>query len=342
MTKKNEERLVCDILNDQITTTDIANPLYSNSKAISSFIKSKFPNIIKAKDTGQDHSCRGDILLTTDTQKFEIELKVLTSGSNSKGTLANTSQNILADQGIINNGIGWEDWRKETNYDKKILNQLNRNIISSTDIENILKEQNLMNSNSEIEKKARVVRKRVYKIADRYNLSKASMASLITKINQMDGNLLSNEELIAVDSIDSILKIARSDLKSYLEFNKAKGINNANLKKLISCLKYGYHTIPQLNIYMSKSLAEIEEASENYYIIYYYPLSPNKTFQIEGPKQIKEWVDSSTDIDGYIEGESLWIKRNGETILQLKFHWRNVFFGIATPSVEIFDKLIVH
>ena len=67
-----------------------------------------------------------------------------------------------------------------------------------------------------------------------------------------------------------------------------------------------------------------------YYILYYYPLSFEKRdrFRLESPSEIKKWVDNSNNIDAVIEGESLWIRRNGENIVQFKFHWRNVFLEL--------------
>lgn len=340
MAKLTEVKIVCDLLNGIENQENQANPLYKKSVEISNFLKNYFGKITLAIDTENDFSSLGDLKIRVGEEEFDLELKKIESNNQGKGTLANTSQNIFSELGLINMAMGWSEWRKINQYESKILKSLDKSGISEIEVEEIGKEEVLMDKNSTLEKKARVVRKQVYAIAKKYNLKKGAMASLINKIEREYFDKLNNKEKSVVETIREILNYAREDLKGYLDDCKTKGINIDNLRKMMALLKCGYHTVPLLKEEMKLSLDEILNKIRNYYIIYYYPNQSviNKRFKIEDPQKIVEWIERYKTINAEIKGESLWISSKGIHILQFKFHWRNVFFGIATPSVEIFDK----
>jgi len=340
MAQMTEVKIVCDLLNGINSEENRANHLYKKSLEISNFIKKYFGKITLAIDTENDFSNLGDLRIEVGEKEYDIELKKIESNNQGKGTLANTSQNIFCELNLINGAFAWSKWRENNSYRSKVLACLDKNKIDEKEIKEISQTEVVMDKNSILEKKARVVRKRVYAIADRHNLGKGAMASLIKNIQSIYLDELSAREKVAVETIDEILVLAREDLKSYLDDCKKKGINIENIQKMISLLKCGYHTMPLLKEKIKESLEKIKKEIKNYYIIYYYPEQEiiEKKFIVEDPQKIIEWIEKYTEVEARIEGESLWISSKDKNILQFKFHWRNVFFGIATPSVEIFDK----
>jgi hypothetical protein len=330
---KNEEELVCDIINNKISPTDHKNPKYDNAVRIANFIKSKFDSIRSCVHIGKDHSKRGDLVLITNKEDLIIELKVLTNDSRSKGTLCNSSQDILYKLKLIENCKPWSKWRKEHSYKMKIAEQLNRN--PSVTI------SDLKPTGTAIANSARYVRDNiVYPLGKKRGIEVKAMDSLITRLEENRNFEFSTEEKIAVDSTKEILNIARADLKEYLSHCAEKKINQSNFKKFLALIKSGFHRIDTLQDKINLSIDEIIELNSNYYIIYFYPnnKSNKSIFKVEGYKEIKEWIEQIKEMEIEIEGESVWVLVNGERFLQLKFHWRNVYFGIQTPSVEIFDK----
>lgn len=339
-TKISEVKIVCDLLNQIDNQDNRLSPLYNKSIEIAKYIEKYFGKVAWARNTENDFSNLGDLRIKVGTKEYDIELKMIESNNQGKGTLANSSQNIFSELDLINGATAWNKWRENNGYESKILACLNKNAINDKEIEEICQKEVLMDRYSILEKKARVIRKRVYTIADRYKLGKGAMASLIIKIQDKYLEGLSAQEKIAVSTIDEILTLARKDLQEYLDDCKNKGLNIRNIQKMMSLLKCGYHTIPLLKEKMKESLDSIKSKIKSYHIIYYYPNQKiaEERFKVEDPQKIIEWIERYKEVEAEIEGESLWVSSKGKNILQFKFHWRNVFFGIATPSVEIFDK----
>lgn len=323
MLKVTEVRLACDLLNGVDSTENRQHPLYSKSKEIAQYIENHFGKVEKATDTEDDFSSLGDMTISVAGKEFILEFKKIESSNKGKGTLANPSQNIFSELNLINGALGWSTWRQQHGYSQKILKLLGRTSVNEKGLEG----------------RARKLRDKAHVIADKFSLKKGSMASLIKNIKSHHPSHLSGEETRVVVAIDKILILAREDLSGYLADCRNKGINYDNLEKAIALLKLGYHTLPLLKVAMTKNIHEIVKKSD-YSIIYYYPKQkdPRFKFKIEGPEEIRRWIKEGKPISAEIEGESLWVRRGDTKRLQFKFHWRNVFFGIATPSVEVFDR----
>ena len=330
---KNEEQLICDILNQTAFQEEKGMPLFGKAKEISDFFISYFGKPLMANWKGKDHSKRGDIILKYSNREIEVELKMLGSNGRAKGTLGNITQNFFSIYQIINNGLGWQEWREKNNYVSEVMNLLNSLSYTQDELD-LVKNEVMMNASSELELKARALRNRLVKIG----IEGKAIAKKAQKLKTHSFSSLTPYFQKSVEVLLAIDALARRDLSGYLENCKKNGINNENLKKLIACLKYGYHTLNLINENFNKPLELIQKESANYYIVYFYPNS-NSRFKVEDFKIIGDWINKTKNFEAVIEGESLNVYREQKKILTFKFHWRNVFFGIATPSVEIFDNL---
>ncbi|MFA6603177.1 MAG: hypothetical protein WCT01_05270 [Candidatus Shapirobacteria bacterium] len=338
MAKVTEVKLVCDLLNGLDLPENRVHSLYSKAREIADFITKYFGKVTHAINTENDFSGRGDLTIMVSGQSIDIELKMLQSSSVARGTLANTSQNILSILGLVNSGIGWGDWRLQNNYQNTILGYLNLNQYSNLEL-SPLSRLNSPQPQKVIDTKARALRQRVYGFAQVHHLKTGSMSALISTIKTSYSSYLNSSTTQAVDTIDNIISLAHTDLTGYLADCQAKGFAPQRFNKFAALLKCGFHTIPLLLSKMGLGFSEILSLATNYYVIFYYPKQPdiNKRFRVDGPQEITAWVNNCPDFTPAIDSESIWLKRDGVNQLHLKFHWRNIFFGITTPSVEVFD-----
>jgi len=331
---KKEEQLVCEIINNKIAVEDKRLPLYDNAIEISKFIIKKYGRPINATWIGNCHSFRGDIILKYPKKYLEVELKVISSSSTSKGTLANLTQDFFSKYGLINDAVGWSTWREQHSYNKTILDLLNKIDFTDDEVNNI--SSKVANSASDIESLARNLKNRL----DKNGIKGKALASKARKIMENGYKSLKNEIIESLKVLISIDETARDDISKYLFDCKEKEINLERFKNFIACLKFGYHTEETINENIDKPLNQIINESKNYMIVYYYPNKElDNRFKIEDGQKISSWIKQIQKHNGVFDNESFLIKYKNRTLLKFKFHWRNVFFGIATPSIEVFDYL---
>jgi len=343
--KNKEEILVKNILNGDVREKDKKHPLFSIAQELAKEIRKDLINIKICKHVGNKFDDRGDIIVFNSKKQY-IELKKITSSKVGKGTLANTSQNILKEYRLVKNVLGWQQWREKNNYNKRILNILNEVRYKDKQKKEVLNKEKLIDPGSEIEIKARIQRLKIKKFTKKHNIGFKSLPALIRKFN---GNkkyysLMDSETKKAVEICAKIINLAREDLRYYLLDCSKKKLNNVRFLKFIILLKSGFHTIPLINKNINLSFKKIKELSNNYRIYYYYTQrEKGDKIKKEDFKKIKECFPVNTNaLKIKFNNESIWIFHKKKKIMQLKFHWRNVFFGIAVPSVEIFDKLNNH
>jgi len=346
MSRKNEEKLVVDIINSKLTNNDRKNPLFSIAEELASEIKKDFNKINGCEYIGDDFSDRADILLLT-PQKEYVELKVITSSKSGKGTLANTSQDIFSEYNLLNGVMGWSKWRKENSYEQKVLSILNDNLkYTESEKKYILNNEKVIDKNSEIEIKARILRFKIQTFSKKQKIKFKSLPSFIKKFNSNAGTRknASEEVIIILKTCERIIEHARNDLRGYLDYCAKKEIDKKQFLKFVILLKSGFHTIPLINNNINLSLEKIKTLADNYRIYYYYTKrTTGDHIKKETAMKIKEYYPKNVnDLKVVFENEGLWVFNKEKKIMHMKFHWRNVFFGIAVPSVEIFDRLVNH
>ena len=343
--KNKEEILVKDILNGDVREKDKKHSLFPIAQELAKEIRKDLINIKNCKHVGNRFDDRGDIIVFNSRKQY-IELKKITSSKTGKGTLANTSQNILKEYCLVKDAFGWQQWRKKNNYDKKILGILNKVKYKDKQKKEVLNKEKLIDPGSEIEIKARIQRLKIKKFTKKRNLIFKSLPALIRRFdsNKKYYSLMDSETKNAVEICRKIIDLARKDLRSYLLDCSKKKTDKNQFLKFIILLKSGFHTIPLINKNISLPFKKIKKLSNNYRVYYYYTQrEKGDKIKKEDSKKIKECfpVDANT-LKIKFNNENIWIFNKEEKIMQLKFHWRNVFFGIAVPSVEIFDKLNNH
>lgn len=344
MSNKNEEVLVSEIINNTFNKMDEINPLFQIAKELAKEIKKDIRNVRKCEYIGNNFIERGDLLIYN-PNKIYVELKLITSSITGKGTLANTSQDVLKDYNLVKNVPGWKDWREEHKYKDKIIELLNNKInYTKAQIEKIFQEEKVLDPNSEIEIKGRVLRSRIKNFAQKNNLSFNALPTFLDKIinNKFEKDYLTSldfETRKAIEVCNEIINLAREDLISYLDYCSKNELDENQFLKFIALIKTGFHTAPLIQKNINLPLKEIKFFASNYYTYYYYTKRKERDrIKKETPEKIKKIIpDTLDDLKIIFNNESIWIFNKKEKIIHMKFHWRNVFFGISTPSVEIFD-----
>ncbi len=290
-------------------------------------IISDISNIKGALFIGRQYTEPGDIKIFTNHGTVYIELKLVKSG---KGTRANVSQDAITELGLLYdpNGetLSWSKFRRINRFDEKVNNLLNLfpyyppGIKTKEEKAKYLRDQYIKPAHgSPIEKKARLLLK----------------------------STLDPRTKLAAEIVIKIVELARQDKLSYINYLKKLRQNNEAIKKFSILLLLGFHkynTIKMGMTYFNKIINSLQKGNyiyRTYYIIknkcyiYVEELSCliNKLlqaqFKILFPKDETNILISYSDNYKY------------NPILRVVFHWKNVFQGIKTPCLNIFDEGIL-
>ncbi|MEM2499354.1 MAG: hypothetical protein QXU30_04330 [Sulfolobales archaeon] len=321
------ERELVELLNNR-------KPIHPHrcvEKLYKEIIKSYMNTYIKeAIFIGRTYDEPGDIkLISSEGKTIYIELKLVEKG---KGTRANISQDALTKLGLIYNPSGptisWSQFRKKNNFDKRVLDELERFKAYPPSVRRK-------------EEKARYLRDK---------LIRPSPGSPVDKrAHELLSSSRDPKERLAAEIVLNILKIARDDKISYLKYLKGLHQDSENIKKFAILLLLGFHKMNALKKgfeNFDKVIASLNSGNFNfrtYYVIKesceviledlscWIPKLLQANFKIEFPEGETNVTIGYSDVngDGY------------KPILRVVFHWKNVFQGIQTPCLNVFDEGIL-
>lgn len=319
------EKSLVDLLNGKRNTNSFHRCTENLAKTI--ILTNRNVKIKRAIFIGRNYSEPGNVKLITEDEKvLYVELKLVTSG---KGTRANISQDALTDLGLLYDSkgrtISWSEFRKINKFNEKILSELNK---FRKYPENVITK----------EEKAK------YLIENFIRPSPGKAVEIeATEILKKSNN---PDEIMAAKIILNIVKLAREDKLSYIQYLKNIDQDSEKIKKFTILLLLGFHSMSSLTRGFSKfkeivdSLSRGEFNIKTYYVIRrncgvfvedlscIIPKLLNTQFRIEFPK------DETNVIVSYYDEQ----KRTYEHILRIVFHWKNILQGIKTPCLNIFDE----
>lgn len=326
------EKLEIDLVK-RLNNESVTQPHPCLDKLYDAITKS-YPNIKEAQFIGRKYDEPGDVKLTLGNgDRVYIELKLVESG---KGTRANISQDALTELKLTFNPqgetISWSKFRRQYGFEDKVLEELDKfqwyppSIRSGT-----IREQ--------IEKKARYLR----------DILKPPPGSPIEVVVQ--GKLRSSnpQERLAATIVQNILDLARQDKLDYISYLSTLNQDSDRIRRFIILLLLGFHKMNILKRGMSyfdqlmKALMEGNYVYKTYYVrkgtcyvreedlSCLIPTLLRTDFMIEFPK------DQTNVIISYRDPESNQYK----PVLRVVFHWKNVFQGIKTPCLNVFDEGIL-
>lgn len=301
------------------------------SSLVAAIIRSNINCKIKhAVFIGRTYSEPGDVkLITEDGKTLYVELKLVKSG---KGTRANISQDALTDLELLydDNGcaISWSRFRELHKFDARVLSELDRfqkypqNIRTKEEKAKYLIENFIRPSRGEpVEKRASEI--------------------LMTCNDPL--------KRMAAEIVLNIAKLAREDKLKYIQYLKNLKQNNDNIKKFAILLLLGFHKEDSLKEGF-KNFDQIIRAlqSGGFNIKTYYVIKNSCKVYIEDlscliPKLLNthfriEFPENQTNviISYYNDQSKVYMP-----LLRVVFHWKNIFQGIKTPCLNVFDEGIL-
>jgi hypothetical protein len=123
--------------------------------------------------------------------------------------------------------------------------------------------------------------------------------------------------------------------KGYINYLKNQEYNKLNLKKFVLLLLFGRHTEQMIMEGMKNSINKILNKKAKYEIYYIYD---SKVIE-KNYSEIKKILNEDLEIEFGSEETNIIIRttKTKTNIIRIVFHWKNVFQGIKTPCLNIFE-----
>ena len=135
-----------------------------------------------------------------------------------------------------------------------------------------------------------------------------------------------------------VIQLAKEDRLEYIKYISQKEINKDRLAKFTILLIIGFHTEELISKYIDSTIERIKELRHGYQIIYIYKDGTQKIENIDSI--LERFKDPSKFTINFkkCKQQNITIEYDQVTILQIAFHWKNVFQGISTPCLNIFPE----
>jgi len=317
------EKDVVKILNSHPCASNLANR-----------IREDFQNqIINAEFIGRNYNEPCNIKLNLNNNRIAyIELKLLKSG---KGTRANLSQNALTNFNLFSgeNIKSWSSFREENNFDNEVLR-----ILNSYEHYDENKLQSYRENNEKI-KKARYLK----------DIIKPNKGESIERAIE---RLRNNQDVRirrACEIVSQILTLAKKDKLRYINYLRTLNQNPEFIKKFSILILLGFHKESAIRQGFENFDSIIQSIGQNYIYKTYYVNRLNCEMRCEDlTNLINELLNSCFRIS-FPENETnclIEYRPNNQNewrkLLRIVFHWKNVFQGIKTPCLNIFDEFQIY
>jgi hypothetical protein len=324
------EKLERDVVN-LLNNATIGAP-HRCSQRVAERIRGDF-NVRRAEFIGRSYDEPGNIkLLLADGRIAYVELKLVESG---KGTRANLGQDALTKFRLFRGDgvLSWSMFRKKTGFDNAVLEKLRSyNYYDRTRL--------LKYKGDEKERRARYLRDLL-----RPKPGEAVEKAVMRALTSPDPKIKEAARIVG-----EILELARLDKLKYLEHLKSLEQDPEAIRKFSILILLGVHKEDVMERaynyfdHFIRSLLKGNFVYRTYYVrkrdcevcvedltSLIDKLLKIKDFRITFPENETNCIIEFLDPDS---GE--WRK-----LLRVVFHWKNVFQGIATPCLNIFDEEVL-
>jgi len=295
-------------------------------------IIASYPNINKALFVGRSYDEPGNIKLILGNGKVVyLELKLVESG---KGTRANISQDALTSLGLLYDPSGktvsWSKFREQNSFDKKVLSELRRFTAYPKNI-----------SRDKKEDMAKYLR-------DYYIKPKPGQA-IETKAKEILRKASNQDERLAAEIVLNILELARKDKLEYINYLRGLHQDPDKIRKFTILLLLGFHKMETLERGFQRFNQVINAlARGEYNFTSYYVIKENCSIHKEDLScLIPKLLQANFRISFPQDQTNVVIEFRDPTsgsyaqILRVVFHWKNIFQGIKTPCLNVFDEGIL-
>jgi len=317
-----------NILNELLNGFDVpentkGHKYVPHMKVLAKRIKRDFPNIRRSHHVGNIYGTSlGNMKLELlDGEVVFLEIKILSQGS---GTRANISQDTLTNFSLFEgkNIFSWKAFREKNSHNERLNKELNKFINYPSDVGTIYQKASYLKG----------------LLKTRGGESTESAAKRVLSVPTS-----SRENALAARIVIEIMREARAEKVEYIEYLKTLKQNHENIKKFLFLILAGGHTKQYLKENWNKSLSEILEVLGQEYLVYYIYKNTLRVKLENLTKKLRNLIDKDIFISSRKGQTNVLIsfidKRGDEVpILRIVFHWKNIFQGIKTPCLNIFDE----
>lgn len=314
------EQAVVSFLNGDPVPTDVGTRANEEAaQAIADRIDTEYPSISQAEHRGGGYDDIGDIRTVLEDEEIYFEIKVVGSGT---GTLSNTGSTLLAQFGLVEDAMTWEEFRNRRGFDTwrgKVLDQFEY---------------------PDMDGGPGTGRRRKNKGRHLKNLIGWEGGKTLTKAESvLDDPTSSEEERRAAEAIRKIYERAQQGKLDYIDYLREKEQNEDHIRRLAILLFCGYHTHDLIERHWEVPLEELETSLTAYRFVYY--ITERDSSYVKNPLS---YIDYLREANFYIQfsdeqtSVKLMMEQDGEThpFLRIAFNWKNVFQGVGTASANSF------
>jgi len=301
--------------------------LFACVKTLEEKIMNQFPNIERATHVGDRYNLPGNIeLVLEDGRVVYVEIKLVAGGV---GTRANISQDSLTDLNLFEEDtISWSGFRRARGHEEWVLELLDK-------FENYPKDCQTRSRKRTIEKKASYLKEGV-------------LGAKTGNIDPIIRTVLSDlqaptETRLAASIIDKIMEEDRREKIKYIKYLERRKQNSDNIKRFTVLILAGFHSKKAIRGVGHLQLERIVGMSERGFYRVYYVNKRNLTVRVQDmTSELAELMKRGLRIFFKEEETNVTIgfeESGTETdVLRVVFHWKNIFQGIKTPCLNVFDE----
>ena len=291
-------------------------------------IRQDYPGIIGARHVGDEYTSPGDIeLLLEDGKRAYIEVKFVSGG---RGTRANIGQDSLTELRLFEDAISWNCFREQKKHDDWVMEYLDK-------FKNYPPNCLVGTSRQILIKKAKYLRDDILCVKRGQNTRTVAERIL------MDPHETSERKLAAKIVLD-IMDRDRQEKLKYIHYLKTRKQNPENIKKFTFLILIGAHLRKAIEEMCRLSLNQIIDMLRvGSYRVYYCNKRTLKVDVEDLTGKLEKLMDKELYV-AFKKGETNVIiafkdEAGGEQpVLRVVFHWKNVFQGIQTPCLNVFDE----
>ncbi len=322
------EMILVKLLNgSKLTVEEKRHELFKHLTSLEKRIRYDYPDMKSAAHVGDKYSSPGDIkLILEDGKVAYIEVKFVSSG---RGTRANISQDSLTDLKLFEDAIAWSHFRKLKEHDYWVMKMLDR-------FKNYPSKCLTGTTKAKLEKKARYLKEEILGVRGR-NLGPIT--------EQVSNNAReTSERRLAAEIVKGIMDRDKKEKIDYINYLKTRRQNPDNIKKFVFLILAGAHLRSALKRMWRLPLDEIINMVRAGSYRVYYVNKGNLRIEVEDlTARMKELIDKDLFIS-FRENETNVVisfkdgSGRERAVLRIVFHWKNIFQGIKTPCLNIFDE----
>ncbi|WP_126450759.1 hypothetical protein [Sulfodiicoccus acidiphilus] len=308
------ERRVVSLLRGEMVEED---DLTRIARSIYEKVREDYPDVSGAEHIGNRYAEPGDVRLTlNDGAHAFLEIKVVSSG---KGTRANLGQDSLTEWGLFEEGtLSWSAFRGTRGHQERVLQ--------------ILESYGSYPSRCDGSTSQRLV--------CMASQLKELVGPLPGESVEKAARRLHGGAQRAAEVVNEVVEFDREVKLQYLSYLRGRRQVPENVRKFTVAILAGYHSRRAMGIAW-RNFDQLIGALRNYRVYYAYKgtekvVSENlseKVLDLLGREMRVLFRDGETNVAlGFVD-------RGREVpVLRVVLHWKNLFQGIKTPCLNVFDE----